>query len=542
MLSTNDVHGAWFDSSYVDGPLNTSLQNVSWYVDSIRRAEGEENVLLIDAGDCLQGDPAAFYFNYEDSLTPHLFARIAKYMKYDAVVLGNHDIETGHKVYDRMARLMSEAGVAFLAGNTPAAGGKPYFPEYKVFRRAGMKVLVLGYTNANIRNWLDEEKWSGMDFVSLVPLVQERVDALRRKTRPDVVIVAVHSGTGRGDGLVLEDQGMDLMNSLRGVDLVLCAHDHRQYACANDSMALVNSGAKAAFLGHAKIDSGGKGQGKRISAGLVRVGVDREDADMVSLFHPDFLKVKEFVNGKVGRLDVELRASDAYAGMSDYLNLIHSVQLRYSGADISFAAPLTLDGTVRAGDVLSLDLTTIYPFENRLYRIGLKGSQIKDYLEYSYDSWIGGSSSHILRMEPSEQSASGWRLEGNGFNFDSAAGIVYEVWPQKPFGRRIRIISMADGSEFRPDAVYSVAVNSYRGAGGGGLLEYGAGIPADELDAIVTERYTDVRDLVKEYFLEYGNVDSELVGDSAVIGRWSFEPASVREKIMNDKKLLFGEI
>ena len=51
LLTTNDVHGRYYDSLYVDGRTNNSLMNVSWYVDSLRKAEGKENIILLDAGD-----------------------------------------------------------------------------------------------------------------------------------------------------------------------------------------------------------------------------------------------------------------------------------------------------------------------------------------------------------------------------------------------------------------------------------------------------------------------------------------------------------
>ena len=76
ILSTNDVHGAWFDSTYVGGGTQRSLFAVNYYVDSVRNAAGAENVILLDAGDCLQGDNASYYFNYVDTETPHLFPRL----------------------------------------------------------------------------------------------------------------------------------------------------------------------------------------------------------------------------------------------------------------------------------------------------------------------------------------------------------------------------------------------------------------------------------------------------------------------------------
>ena len=105
-------------------------------------------------------------------------------MGYDAITVGNHDIETGHDVYDRISASLSAYGIPLLGGNVIRVGsGGSYFPVYSVFRKAGLKVLVLGFENANMKSWLSESLWSGMDFLSLVPFVQECVD--RAKTLMD---------------------------------------------------------------------------------------------------------------------------------------------------------------------------------------------------------------------------------------------------------------------------------------------------------------------------------------------------------------------
>ena len=125
LLTTNDVHGCYFDSLYTGGGTRNSLMSVSWYADSVRNAAGKGNVILVDAGDCLQGDNAAYYFNYVDTVSRHVYARMADYMRYDAVVVGNHDIETGHPVYDRIVRQMK---TPFLAANAISeTDGSPYF-------------------------------------------------------------------------------------------------------------------------------------------------------------------------------------------------------------------------------------------------------------------------------------------------------------------------------------------------------------------------------------------------------------------------------
>ena len=152
VLSTNDVHGTWFDSTYIGNNVRRSLFAINTYVDSVRTADGKDNVVLIDVGDCLQGDNAAYYYNYVDTLSPHLFPRLMDYMHYDAVVWGNHDVETGHAVYDRVNRELLAKDIPFLAGNAIRNdNGKTYFPLYKIVNRGGLRIAILGYNNANIK-------------------------------------------------------------------------------------------------------------------------------------------------------------------------------------------------------------------------------------------------------------------------------------------------------------------------------------------------------------------------------------------------------
>ena len=250
LLTTNDVHGSWFDSTYVGGQTKKSLFAVNYYIDSVRTTLGKDHVVLVDAGDCLQGDNAAYYYNYVDTKTPHLFPRLMDYMDYDAIAVGNHDVEAGHPVYDRVSADLKKAGIPFLGGNAVRTdNGKAYFPTYTTIRRQGLKIAILGYTNANMKAWLSEELWSGMDFKSLIPMVQNDVDLVIKKEKPQVVIVAVHSGTGKGDGSIYESQGLDLFQTLRGVDFLVCSHDHSPMVAQTDSICLINSGSHCRNVG-----------------------------------------------------------------------------------------------------------------------------------------------------------------------------------------------------------------------------------------------------------------------------------------------------
>lgn len=541
LYTTNDVHGRYFDSLYVGTNTNTSLLAVNEYMNGVREANGG-NVIFIDAGDCLQGDNAAYYYNYVDTKTKHLYARMAEYMKYDAVVVGNHDIETGHPVYDRLRKTMK---VPFLAANAVSEKtGKPYFKDYVMLCKDGFKVAVIGCTNANIKGWLSGTLWSGMDFVPLVECVQNKVDEVVRKEKPDVVIVAVHSGTGPGDGSELESEGRDLLYSLNGVDFLVCSHDHRPYTEIHGGCALINSGSHCRNLGYGEITlevRDGKVVSKTLDADLITIDKDRTDEAMRVAFAKDYEAVKAFTTQPVGSLAMDLRTRDGYRGQSDCMNLVHTLSLTPEEAVISFAAPLMYNGFVPKGEIIYNDLFTIYPFENQLFVLTMSGREIKDYLEYSYSQWVRTISSpedHVLNIVEEPDSRTGmlrWTFAERSYNFDSAAGINYIVDVTKPYGDRVTIMSMADGSDFSMDGNYGVAMTSYRASGGGGLLK-AAGI--EDPESRVIGRYSEIREILYNYLKSCPEVTPESVAEG--LGSWNFVPADLAAPAFaRDMHLLF---
>ena len=307
LLTTNDVHGHYFDSLYVQPQVRGSLMSVSAHVDSLRGVWGKDNVILVDAGDYLQGDNAAYYYNYVDTNSVHLFARMVDHIGYDAVVVGNHDIETGHPVYDRIAETLD---VPILASNAVRTdNGEPYFREYVIVKRHGLKFAIIGFTNPNIKNVYAPELWEGMDFMSLIPdFTQKVVDRVRTEEKPDIVIVAIHSGAGRGDGTQLEQQGLDLFNSLSGVDYIVSSHDHKAAVYESENICMANTGNYCANLAYGTIKvkvEGGEIVDKQLSAELIALDKEKVDEDMKDAFKADFEAVKGYFTTELGILKSE---------------------------------------------------------------------------------------------------------------------------------------------------------------------------------------------------------------------------------------------
>lgn len=169
----------------------------------------------------------------------------------------------------------------------------------------------------------------------------------------------------------------------------------------------------------------------------------------------------------------------------------------------------------------------------------MTGKEIHDYLEMSYALWtntMAGPDDHIMLLDQNGNGSSGYGFKNLAFNFDSAAGIDYEVDVTKPEGNKIKIKCMSDGSPFDETKWYKVAMNSYRGNGGGELLTKGAGIPHDSLQSRIV--YESERD--QRYYLMK---EIEKTGTMAPRPNtnWRFVPEEwTSEAIRRDKALLFG--
>lgn len=554
VVATGDGHGYWFAKPIEDGGrARGSLMAQSAFVNGVRAEKGADNVILIDAGDNFFGSGAPFYYNYLDTTSSHLYPRLASYMKYDAVVAGHSDFESGHRVYDRVAKEMKKEGIPLLASNALSdRNGKPYFPAYSIIKKGGVKVAVLGYTNAANASLMDGSCVSGLRFESLLPLVQEDVDKVRSKEKPQVVIVVAHTSMGKGDGKNLERQGLDLFNSLKGVDVLVTGHDHTTKVLKTDSTVLLDCGRAGQYACLADIKlvvRGGKVISRSLSGEVESFGSENYDTAMEEAFKSDYEKVRDFNASHVGEIKKDLVSREFYYRQCDYMNFLHALAFSAWPVDISLSATLLIDGMVPAGEVRYQDIRKIYPYDNKLIVLRLTGAEILRYLEASYDAWIStvpgpAEGSHVLRITQTKDYATGgmkWKLAKSPANFDSAAGINYTVDVTKPYGSRVKVLGMADGSSFEMDKEYTAAITTYRSVGSGGLLKAAGLTDAKSVEERIVYRGPEFRTILYQYFKKNGSVDPAVIGDPKVIGSWKFIPESASAAIKADVELLYGK-
>ena len=548
-IETSDVHGSFFPYDFINRkPKAGSLARVATYVNQLRSQHGE-NVILLDNGDILQGQPVNYYSNYVDTTSANIAAQVVNYLRYDAQTIGNHDVETGHRVYDKW---VSATHCPILGANViDTKTNKPYLKPYTILKRGGVRIAIIGLLTPAIPNWLGENLWSGLRFEEMVSSARQWMRVVKEQEKADIVIGLFHSGKDGGITTphYKEDAALAVAREVPGFDVVFFGHDHTRYADAvtNSEGKLVacldpaNNAMSVAQADLQLVKKKGRWCVKESQWKLVDVAdlpVDNEFVDHFSAFNET---VKAYANRVIGTFENTISTRDSYFGNSAFNDLILNLELSITKADVAFNAPVSFDVAIKKGPVRVADMFNLYKYENQLFVMRLTGKEIRKALEMSYDLWVNTMTSpndHLLLLD-SQTRGDQQRLgfKNFSFNFDSAAGIDYEVDVTKPNGQKVKVLKMSNGEPFDENKYYKVAVNSYRANGGGELLTRGAGIAKDDLDdRIVWRSEFDLRHYLMEEIKRLGTLNPQPNTN------WRFVPEQwTQEAAKRDRLLLFHD-
>jgi 2',3'-cyclic-nucleotide 2'-phosphodiesterase/3'-nucleotidase len=560
IIETSDVHGAIMPYDLKeDHETDHSLAQVLTYVNQ-ERANPEQVVILLDNGDILQGDPIVYYYNFENTKSEHICSEVMNYMGYDAATVGNHDIEPGHAVYDK---LNYDFDFPWLAANAvDQSSGESYFKPYVILERSGVKIAILGLITPAIPQWLPENIWEGMEFQDMIESAKYWTEKIRKDENPDVMIGLFHAGAdytyNMQEAITPKNENASKLvaEQVPGFDVVFVGHDHHGWNekftnWAGNEVLLLGPTSRARDVAVAEIgltlNKTTNHYKKTLSGELVAINKYAPDSAFMDEFTPAFEEAKSWVASPVGSFTEAINSREAFFGDSPFIDLIHQAQLDISGAQISLAAPLSFDMQIDAGEFYVRDMFKLYRFENLLYTMELGGIEIKDFLEFSYGLWLNqmeNKNDHLINFKEDEDGelvkskyGDSYQLENAYYNFDSGDGLIYTVDVNKPFGERVDIISLSDGTPFDLNKKYTVAVNSYRGNGGGGHLVAGSKIRQELLaDRIVSSTEKDLRFHMMEWLKEKGEITPSSNNNWKIIPEEWVETASPKEYI-----LLFGK-
>jgi len=566
-IETTDVHGSIYPYDFVTAkPTATSLAQIASLIAEERAAN--PNTVLVDDGDSLQGTPMVYYYNFEKTDVSHVWAQAVNYLKYDFVGVGNHDIEAGHAVYDK---LYEDIKATVLCANAVKPDGTPYFKPYSVVVKDGIKIAVLGMISPKIPDWLPPQFWTGMEFEDMVDCAKKWVPIIQAKEKPDVLIGLFHAGVDYTYGNVTADTKFNenaaqlVAQKVPGFDIIFAGHDHSGWdgqgwdPVGKKKVDVKDPNGKTVYIYGAlnaarkvpvvnmSLDWNADTQAwdKRVRGALVDVAPYKTDPNFTAQFDVASEAVKTWVNRPIGKMNTKITTRESMFGDSPFVDLIHRIQLEISKdpaiglapADISFAAPLSADSyipTSANGTLYVRDMFNLYVFENFLYTMTMTGRQVKDFLEYSYKFWfdtMAKDGDHLIAFQKKDgqlvlDNRTNMPLtQTRYYNYDSAAGINYFVDISKPAGQRVEITSMSDGRIFNFDETYTVAINSYRGSNGGGHLVAGAGLDPTVVRTMKLVNGATTKDL-RYYLLKWFEAQKDTVTVSS-IGNWMVVPENL---------------
>lgn len=173
------------------------------------------NTLLLDAGDMFQGTP---YFNY---FKGELMLKVMSEAGYDASTIGNHEFDNG---LQGIKDPLPNAEFPIISSNydfsdTILSGS---FPEYKIFRRDGVKIGIYG-VGIELENLVGKKNYGATVYNDPVVVAQRMESFLKNEKKCDLVICLSHIGLRYRDNKVSD---MVLAAETSFTDLIIGGHTH----------------------------------------------------------------------------------------------------------------------------------------------------------------------------------------------------------------------------------------------------------------------------------------------------------------------------
>ncbi len=467
VAATTDVHGHLVGWDYYANRPDTArgLARAATIVDSLRAA-APGRVVLVDAGDMLQGTPltyAAAVAARRGKLGVHPVFAAMNAMHYDAAAVGNHEFNYGLAILHSAAR---GARFPLLAANAYAATGPAPFPGRTIVERDGVRIALIGATTPGSNAW-DKDNLSGkLAIGAIVPAVRAQVDSARRD-HADVIVVVMHTGLGEPSSydtiatrLPSENVAAEVARAVPGIDLIVYGHSHKQMAdtvIAGTLLMQPKNWATNVAVAALQLEQGeGSWRVASKSSSLIQCAGHAENVAVATAVAVGHEAARTYVATTIGTSDVRWSADSGRVIDTPLADLILEVERRTAHSDLASTAVFDVGATIDSGAVTVGEIARLYPYENTLTAVRISGAQLKAYLEHSarYYGTFGTSEPAVHADVP-------------GYDFDIVAGADYTIDLSRPIGSRITSLTVR-GKPVSDGDSFTLALNNYRRSGGGG--------------------------------------------------------------------------
>lgn len=466
ILHTNDVHGA------IAGYAKVAALKEAY-------KEAGADVLLLDAGDFIQGDPTVSVSQGKTAV------ELMNMAGYDAATIGNHEFDYG---YDNFKTISKDAKFPIVSANV-MLDGKVENAHTILTTEGGKKIGVFGLTTPETATKAHPAKIKGVTFAAgqdMFDIAQKEVEALKAE-KCDYIVCLGHLGI---DDESQGNRSFDLLEKVEGIDVFIDGHSHstlEQVKEVTDGLHfktnLTSTGTKLANIGVVTIAPDGEISLENVATEGLEENSDvaKRAAEIQKQIDDDygaaFAKTETLLNGEK---DPGNRTEETNLGDLITDALVWGAEKNGESVD----AAITNGGGIRAaineGNITKKDVNTVLPFGNTLSIVKVTGAELLEALEASTFS---------------TPTAVGGFPQVSGITFKIDANIAFDegdLYPgstyHKPASIKRVTIETVGGAPFDEKATYTIATNDFMAAGGdtyyafsAASVNYDLGIPMDEV-------------------------------------------------------------
>lgn len=542
ILGTSDLHGTFVPWDYATDTANMagSLSQIATQVHKVRAQQ--PNVILVDAGDTIQGNFVETFKN--DKTSPMILGFNA--LNYDVWVLGNHEFDFGLNV---LSTSLDQFKGTALAGNIFWESGKPYLPAYKIVERQGVKIGIIGMDTpmtAEFAKGTDRVK--GLNFTDPVGAVKTVIQQIHGKV--DAIVLVAH-------------MGIDNENQRPGTGV-------GDIARANPELAAIVAGHMHVKVDKEVINGVIVTEPDRYGRALSRIDLQFEqqngkyvlinkdsytysikdvdsDRKMEDIYEPYHNTLRANANRPIAQLlGHDLVPQDAVKGIPQVHVQDTGISALFQEASRHYAPKaqviaLQIDNDrpkLNVGTIAAKDIAFNYQYaggEITVYQ--LTGKELKKYMEWSAGYFNQLQDGDVTYSFNPQRRAS--KYSTNDF-FD---GVTYTIDLTKPAGQRITDLKMSNGTPVTDDMPIRLGMNSYRMGHltqKGGVLE-GMQFPVlSDTKAEYGEEAGTIRNLTIRYLTEVkkGQYEGTVPQRWKLAGLQGYErERRIVESLLNSRKI-----
>ena len=364
IFEINDTHGAFVTDNDFPG-----MEKVSTVIKDLNKSD----LLKIANGDIFQG-------GYVSNATyGRCFIDALNYLNFDAFVIGNHEFDWGlNKLaeYKDGDLTNGEASFPFLGANivNKNTGERPeWLDDYMITECNGLKVGVIGTIGESLTGSIAASKVEDYTFLDPVPVVEKIAKELRTIYNCDVVVVSEH------------DYNQNTNNryaSLAGdshIDAIVCGHTHKKIS----EKIKGSTGAEVPVIESASNNK---------CVGMIELNLDKGYVtdSFITHYNPANYTSDEGMNDVIKQYQAIIDEGNtvvgtAYGNLSRYkMGTIATNSLRdYFKVNFGLVNRAGVRSSVDKGNVCVKDIYRVFPFDNEIYLVTIKGSALQYMFEES---------------------------------------------------------------------------------------------------------------------------------------------------------------